>query len=315
MKCRNLWDASGFVLLYTSGKVVLCLTQGNRQVLTSVGSGASRCRRGSLGFLHISFISRDDVTWTAVTAPQGFADAIRFSMTQSYKGIMSHAWMSARLVDKSRKGAQLRGVFECYECVSGSSSNPSVDEPMAFPILVIRFAWICYICSKLMGKFIVLKTLGVRYKLCNSSVVCALVLQRIEFFLRQRVRTGCGAHPASYSMRTRGEGADLSLAVKQSGHDTDYLHVSSAAEVKDGWSYTSLPLCTFMACTGTNLHFTYDRQSAFRFKASSLKIIWTLNTSVSGFQLTSILTSIQRTGILLFFTGYTPDLGSAEPPI
>lgn len=124
-----------------------------------------------------------------------------------------------------------------------------------------------------MGKFIVLKTLGVRYKLCNSSVVCALVLQRIEFFLRQRVRTGCGAHPASYSMRTRGEGADLSLAVKQSGHDTDYLHVSSAAEVKDGWSYTSLPLCTFMACTGTNLHFTYDRQSAFRFKASSLKII------------------------------------------
>jgi len=47
----------------------------------------------------------------------------------------------------------------------------------------------------------------------------------------------------------------LSLRVKQQGHDTDYSPPSSA-EFNNAWSYTSTPLYSVMACTGTTLSFT-----------------------------------------------------------
>jgi len=34
---------------------------------------------------------------------------------------------------------------------------------------------------------------------------------------------------------------------------------SSRAEVKNVWSYTYIPLCAFMACTGTTLRLPYTR--------------------------------------------------------
>jgi len=67
--------------------------------------------------------------------------------------------------------------------------------------------------------------------------------------------SGCGnrficsseAHPASYSLGNGG----LVTGVKRPGRETDYLPLSRA-EVKNEWSFTSIPsLCTFITCVGT----------------------------------------------------------------
>jgi hypothetical protein len=49
-----------------------------------------------------------------------------------------------------------------------------------------------------------------------------------EFSLHHRVQNGCGAHPASYPMGTRGS----SLGVKRLGREADHSPPSSA-EVKE----------------------------------------------------------------------------------
>jgi hypothetical protein len=62
-----------------------------------------------------------------------------------------------------------------------------------------------------------------------------------RFSLIHSVQTGCGAHPASYTMGTRG-----SLEVKLLERETDSSSPSSA-EGQDWWSYTSIPLYVLMA--------------------------------------------------------------------
>jgi hypothetical protein len=57
----------------------------------------------------------------------------------------------------------------------------------------------------------------------------------------QRIKTSAGAHPASCSWDTVGSFP----RVKQLGHKTDCSPPSSA-EVKNVWSYTSIPQYTFM---------------------------------------------------------------------
>jgi hypothetical protein len=57
-----------------------------------------------------------------------------------------------------------------------------------------------------------------------------------DFFLRHRVRTGSGAHPASYPMVTGG----YLTGFKRPGRETDNSRTSSA-EVKNAWSYASTP--------------------------------------------------------------------------
>jgi hypothetical protein len=57
-----------------------------------------------------------------------------------------------------------------------------------------------------------------------------------NFSLHHLIQNGSGAHPASYAMGTRG----FSLGLKQPGLEADHSPPSSA-EVKNAWSYTSIP--------------------------------------------------------------------------
>jgi hypothetical protein len=61
-----------------------------------------------------------------------------------------------------------------------------------------------------------------------------------NFSLHHRVQTGCGAHPASYKMGSRGSfpGGEAAGA---------WSWLPCSAEVKNAWSYTSPPQYTFMA--------------------------------------------------------------------
>jgi hypothetical protein len=61
--------------------------------------------------------------------------------------------------------------------------------------------------------------------------------------LRHRVKSGSGAHPASYPT---GTGA-LPLEVKRPGREAD-RSPPFITDVKNGWSYTSTRPCVFMAC-------------------------------------------------------------------
>jgi hypothetical protein len=58
----------------------------------------------------------------------------------------------------------------------------------------------------------------------------------------QVVRTGVGAHPASYPVHTW----DSFLGIKLQGREADHSPPASA-EVKKIWIYISTPLYTFMA--------------------------------------------------------------------
>jgi len=59
----------------------------------------------------------------------------------------------------------------------------------------------------------------------------------VSYSLHHRVQTDSGAHPVSYPMGKRGS----LLWVKAAGGEADHSPTSSA-EVKDAWSYTSIPL-------------------------------------------------------------------------
>jgi hypothetical protein len=60
--------------------------------------------------------------------------------------------------------------------------------------------------------------------------------------LHHRVHNGSGAHPSSYPMGT----TDISLGIKRPEREADHSPPSSA-EVKNAWSYTSIPQYVFMA--------------------------------------------------------------------
>jgi hypothetical protein len=75
-------------------------------------------------------------------------------------------------------------------------------------------------------------------------------------FSHHRVQTGSGALLTSYAVGTRGS----SLGIKRPGHEADYL-LPSSAEVKNAWSYSSVPpvrlygvVLNLQKSTGTVLH-------------------------------------------------------------
>jgi hypothetical protein len=70
----------------------------------------------------------------------------------------------------------------------------------------------------------------------NEPVIEMFMAGDGNFSLRHRVHDGCGAHPASYPMCTRGSFPGGKAAVRE-----DDLSPPSSAEVKKMWSYTSLP--------------------------------------------------------------------------
>jgi hypothetical protein len=62
------------------------------------------------------------------------------------------------------------------------------------------------------------------------------------FLFRHRVQPGSGAHPASYPAATEGSFP----GVKRLGREANHSPPSST-EIKNAWSYTSIPLYVFMA--------------------------------------------------------------------
>lgn len=65
------------------------------------------------------------------------------------------------------------------------------------------------------------------------------------FSCSKNVQLSSGSHPASYSVRT-----ETSLSANQPQHETDHSTPSSV-KAKNQWSYTSIPVSAFMACTDT----------------------------------------------------------------
>ena len=73
------------------------------------------------------------------------------------------------------------------------------------------------------------------------------------------VQTGPGAHPASYKI---GIG---SLSRGQSGRGVALTtHTHLASRLKKGYSYTSTPVWSFVACSRMNFTFTYAYHTARR---------------------------------------------------
>ena len=71
------------------------------------------------------------------------------------------------------------------------------------------------------------------------------------------VQTGPGAHPASYTM-----GTGTFPGVKRPGRDVDHPpHL--APRWKKELSYSSTPLCDFMACSGVIFTFTFTTHTAY----------------------------------------------------
>ena len=70
-----------------------------------------------------------------------------------------------------------------------------------------------------------------------------------DLYLLQNFQIGCGAHPASYSMRT------LSFpGIKRPRHEFNLLPLSRA-EVKNGWSFISVPPVCLRGMDRENLTF------------------------------------------------------------
>jgi hypothetical protein len=61
-------------------------------------------------------------------------------------------------------------------------------------------------------------------------------------FLRHRVQTGSGAHPASYPMVTEGSFSGVKRSGRKAYHSPPFC-----AEDKNAWSYTSTPSYVFMS--------------------------------------------------------------------
>jgi hypothetical protein len=71
----------------------------------------------------------------------------------------------------------------------------------------------------------------------NTGVQFPAVAMMEYFFLRRRVQTGSGAHPASYPVSTK---EALSPGVKRPGREADHSP-KPCAKVKNAWSFTSTP--------------------------------------------------------------------------
>jgi len=68
------------------------------------------------------------------------------------------------------------------------------------------------------------------------------------------VQIGPGAHPASYTM-----GTGSFPGVKRGGWGVAMTtHTHLAPRLKEEWSYTSLPLWAFEACSRANFTFTFS---------------------------------------------------------
>ena len=88
------------------------------------------------------------------------------------------------------------------------------------------------------------------------------------FSVIENAQTGSVACLASYSIRTG--------AVKRHGSEADHS-VPSSAEVKNGWSFTPLPLYAFMACAGAAVYFNPN------FLNCDLTVLFGYVTKIVGF--------------------------------
>jgi hypothetical protein len=66
-----------------------------------------------------------------------------------------------------------------------------------------------------------------------------------DLYILRNVQTDSGAHPVGT--------AGTFLGIKRLGREAD--HSAPSAEVKNGWSYSSFPLCALLACVGMVLPF------------------------------------------------------------
>jgi len=115
------------------------------------------------------------------------------------------------------------------------------------------------------------KNIEVRWGEICISIICAFVgTKRLRivvrflvgagnFSLLQYVQTGSRTHPDSHRVSIR----ESFLGSKQSGC-ADEHSLPSCPEFENMWSYTTIPTCTFMACTGTTLTLQSSTESIFR---------------------------------------------------
>jgi hypothetical protein len=99
---------------------------------------------------------------------------------------------------------------------------------------ICKRKWLCFIW---INYGILLGTGTVQWYSAGLRAGCSGVRGPIgagNFSFHHRVQTGCGFHPASYPMLTRGSFP----GVKRLKCEADHSH-SSSAEVKNAWSYTS----------------------------------------------------------------------------
>jgi hypothetical protein len=94
-----------------------------------------------------------------------------------------------------------------------------------------------------------------------------------EFSLHHRLHTGSGAHPASYTMNTRGSFS----GVKRPGREA-YRPPPSSAEVKNAWSYTSPPQIRLhgVVLTSKNAqdNFTFTRETSADIDRNFISVIY-----------------------------------------
>jgi hypothetical protein len=98
-------------------------------------------------------------------------------------------------------------------------------------ISVLIYEWILYQRSRDNSVGIVLG-----YELDNRGFRVRFPAGAVNFSLHPCIQNGSGTHPASYPMGTRGSFP----GVKRPGREADHPPPSSA-EVKNAWSYTSIP--------------------------------------------------------------------------
>jgi hypothetical protein len=89
------------------------------------------------------------------------------------------------------------------------------------------------------------------------------------FYPLQNIQTSSGAHPVSYSVRTR---IFFPPRDKQPEREVA-ISPPSSAEVKNGWSWTSTPVYDFMMWTGTYLPFTYNRFPLYSVSLSAGRVM------------------------------------------
>ena len=100
------------------------------------------------------------------------------------------------------------------------------------------FIYLCiYFCIYLLN--------GAVRRLCVGKLEVRILERTKDFSLLQNAQIGCGAHTA-YCTDV------LPSGVKRSGREA-YNFPPYSAEIKNEWSYTSIPLYTFTVRTETTL--------------------------------------------------------------